>query len=266
MKSLEQYLSNALMDMGALKVFHFDTIDSTNTFAMTIAPYLQQETAVVVADSQSEGRGRRGNKWVSPKGNLYMSIVLKDLNPIKAITCQWPIINMITLMAGIAVVDAIEQTCGYRTSLKWPNDIMAENNKIGGLLAESRFEGGRLNFIVIGIGINIIKSELPLELRNKSASLSECCPKGSISRDDLAANIARYIILWYKCLTSGQSKRILTEWNLRSSTLNRRVKVINDEGITIVGTAQGLDDMGRIIIKTAPDNYTHIGSGSLFYT
>src|SRR3954468_1224094 len=149
------------------KIHYFPEIDSTNRFAFSLASKGGEEGEVVIAESQSDGKGRLGRSWFSPPGvNLYLSIILRPkLAPADA--------AQLTLMSAVAVAETVKCFLGAPPAIKWPNDILVAGKKIAGILTESSIDRARLHFAVIGVGVNVnVTAELlPEEIRGRTTSL-----------------------------------------------------------------------------------------------
>src|SRR5512137_1367580 len=135
----------------------FEQTDSTNKVALGLAFGGAPEGTAVIADSQTGGRGRHGRSWFSPPGkNIYTSIIIRPaIDPVAS--------SQVTLMTGVAVAELLEALCPGRIDLKWPNDVLANGRKICGILAESRATAVKVDYIVIGIGINVNMAEGDIE-------------------------------------------------------------------------------------------------------
>jgi len=134
--------------MGRILEIH-QTIDSTNTRAVALARMGSASGAVVLAEHQTEGRGRLGRRWHAPAGSaLLMSVILRpNLAPPQA--------QRATMICSLAAVEAIEKTCGLHALVKWPNDIVMGGKKLAGMLAELGLRGGALDYVVVGLGLNV---------------------------------------------------------------------------------------------------------------
>jgi BirA family biotin operon repressor/biotin-[acetyl-CoA-carboxylase] ligase len=143
------------------RIEYFEELESTNTEALRLALENAPEGTVVIADGQSEGRGRLDRIWESPPSkNLYLSVVLRPDIPAASA-------SLIPLMVGVAVADVISKYCPGRVRLKWPNDVLIDGRKICGILTEMRTRADRVHFIIAGIGVNINmrKLDFPREIR-----------------------------------------------------------------------------------------------------
>src|SRR3977135_247902 len=142
--------------VASLKILHYRRLRSTNTTAYRLAQQSAPEWTVVVADVQTKGRGRGRKKWESPKGGLWFSILLRPKVPS-------PRLPLLQFLAAIATRQALENQTGLSVKLKWPNDLVLGNEKLGGILIESKTLGDRVSFAILGIGLNINqgKAQLP---------------------------------------------------------------------------------------------------------
>lgn len=227
------------------RIISHDEIESTNDTAFRLADEEAEEGTVVVAETQLRGKGRMGRQWASPPGvNLYCSAILRP-----------PIVPMqaaqLTLCSAIAVSRAIEQTTGLRPAIKWPNDILLSKKKVAGLLNEMSAETDKVNFIVLGIGINInmTQEQFPDDLRHPATSLylelGSCVDRCAVARALLQALDELYDTY----LTQGYQP-IRNEWLQRSNILHQRVRVDLNER-TLTGTVTGIDEYGALLLTTA---------------
>lgn len=193
-------LKSELTKNKTIKHFiYFDSVSSTNDYAKENYKKLKHG-AVILADEQTNGRGRFENKWFSPKGKgLYFSILLKGT------TCGAPTIELLNLIPAYAVLKAIkEKRClsPFSLQLKYPNDILINNKKVGGILVETKYTGKKLEYAVIGVGLNIIgkPSDFPFEIRKTSAFISQFIKKvGAPHVVPLLINIIKNLDKLYAC-------------------------------------------------------------------
>lgn len=243
-------------DIGR-KIIFFESIDSTNTRAMELAEKGSPHGTVVIADSQTKGRGRLGRTWVSPpESNIYMSIILRlGLQPKDA--------TLLTIMAGVACAIAIMDITGLEVKIKWPNDLIASGKKLGGILTEMKSEPTRIIFAVVGIGINVnIKvADFPPDIQFIATSIRE--ELGEIkSRTLIAAEILKEIEQWYKVMISNGKEQLLDECRRLSSILGREVSITTDTE-TFTGIAQDIDDGGMLILRLPSEALKKIHSGDV---
>lgn len=219
----------------------FAELASTNTLAMEMAAKGAPEGAVVLAEVQTGGKGRLGRKWISPKGNLYLSVILRPRIP----THKAP---LITLMGAVAAASAIRNVCQVQASIKWPNDILVEGRKVSGLLTEMSAEPDRVKHIVLGMGINVNMemSRLPPDLRAITTTLA-AETKTPVDRTALLQQVLRELDHWYGIFLRNDAD-VLKEWETLNLTIGNRVGV-SGAGETLEGYAQGIDSEGRLIVR-----------------
>ena len=229
-------------DVG--QVLHwFAEVGSTNDVAKQLAEEGAAHGEVVVAERQTAGRGRRGRPWTSPPGrNVAMSIVLRpDLPPSRA--------PELTLLASVAVCQAIRQA-GVAAGIKWPNDILARGRKLAGILTEMAAEPDQLQWVVLGIGVNVNArpEDFPEEIRDTATSLaierSEPVPRALFAAATLSA-----IEEWLDRHAADGFGPVRAAWRGMSDTLGRAVSARGGDG-EVVGTAEDIDDSGALLIRT----------------
>lgn len=225
------------------KILRYESLSSTNSEAARLAGLGAEEGLVVVADEQTAGRGRLQRKWISPKGaGLYSSILLHPEIPQES----W---SLITFVAALAVNDALFEACSLQTDIKWPNDLLASERKICGILAEV-VETSKGRGIVLGIGINLTNEAFPEELRSHAISVMEAIGS-SPEREAILSSLLKALARWYALLhEDGSSERILAEWTRRSSYAEGKlVRIVNGDE-TITGVTRGLETDGGLRLET----------------
>lgn len=241
------------------EILYFQSITSTNTVALELASNNCNEGTVIIADMQTDGKGRLGRKWISPIGkNLYMSIILKPEIPLKDV-------QILTLFSAVSCASAIRKLHKIHVLIKWPNDLMVNNKKLGGILTEIKNEPGRISFAVIGIGLNINleRKDLPEDIREKATSLKE--ELGSnVSRTDTLIAILKELERIYNLLLRLGKTFIIEEYLKMSSTIGRDVKVIMND-TNIIGTAIDIDTNGMLIVKLADNSLKKISYGDIVH-
>jgi BirA family biotin operon repressor/biotin-[acetyl-CoA-carboxylase] ligase len=233
----------------------FTTLASTNTVAMELASGGAIEGTVVVAETQTGGKGRLGRKWISPKGNLYLSIILRPSIP----TYKAP---LITLMGAVAVASAIVKACGLAAGIKWPNDIFISGKKVGGLLTEMSAEQDRIRHIVLGIGVdvNMMLDELPPDIRGLTTTLSEETGT-TINRTAFLRQLLKDLDHWYQQFLA-QDAGVLAEWKRLNVTVGKRVTV-SGAGETLEGQAEGIDAEGRLLVRQDDNTLRTVAAGDV---
>lgn len=236
------------------RIYSYNVVDSTNTIAYRLAEKGQQEGTVITAEAQEKGKGRLGRKWISPKSKgIYLSLILKpDITPNQ--------ISQITLTAAVAVCLAIRKTCGVAALIKWPNDVLVGNKKVCGVLSEMNAEPDKVNFIILGIGINVnTKKEL---LPDSATSLKEELGQ-EVSRINLAKELLREIERQYAIFKSKGFAKIVEQWKNLSATLGKRVKCICHNR-KIEGQAVDIDSGGALMVRLDGGFIEKILSGDVF--
>lgn len=238
------------------EILYFEKVGSTNALAMDIAEKVTDGT-VVLADSQEKGKGRLGRIWLSPPGvNVYLSVILKP-----ALTSRDA--ALLTFMAAVAGAHALRRTSGLEVRIKWPNDLVVSERKLGGILTETKIERQRILVAVIGIGLNVNMDidAFPEDLLHTATSVK--IETGRIfSREMIIAEILNEMDRWYTELKGKKREILLHEWQRLTSTLGRHVTaLVGKEAYT--GLADSVDDEGRLIIRLPSGRTRKISSGDI---
>jgi BirA family biotin operon repressor/biotin-[acetyl-CoA-carboxylase] ligase len=229
------------------ELHHFYKIGSTNTAAMSAAAEGAPEGSVFLAEEQTAGRGRGANIWESARSaGIYCSVVLRPaLVPADVL--------VMALAAGLAVRTAIQQVDSRMTpDLKWPNDVLIAGKKVCGILSEMNAEATRVRYIVVGIGINVNHASFPQELEGEATSL-HLATGHDWSRVELTAALLKSLDQEYRLLTTGTDARssILRRFAERSTWVQGKPVRVEENGSSIEGTTEGLDDRGFLQVRTA---------------
>ncbi len=231
------------------KIYYFESINSTNTYAKHIAAAGCEDGTLVVADKQTAGRGRLGRTWDSKdKKGIWMSIVLKPLiTPAKA--------QIITLAASVAVVTGIMRTTGIVGGIKWPNDILLDGKKICGILTEMESEQECINYIVVGIGLNVNHDigDFQEDLRERATSLKVYRERlansnTQLRRSDIIKGILIEMEKAYNSIKKGETKSIISKWKEHSIILGKEIRVLSSSR-EYIGRAEDITDDGRLVVK-----------------
>ena len=228
------------------RIHHYFSIGSTNSEAMSYAAAGEPEGAVFLAEEQTAGRGRGGHTWDSePSVGIYCSVILRpQLAPADAL--------LISLMAGIAVCEAVEQTTGLRPDLRWPNDVLLNGKKFCGILTEMNAEATRVRYLVVGIGINVNNARFPAELETIATSLKRESGR-EWSRVQLTAALLKSLDNAYRKLIDGGAAaraEIFRSFEQRSSFARSRHVRVEEQG-GYEGVTEGLDERGFLLVRTA---------------
>lgn len=243
---------------GARLVRHFPTIGSTNEHALALAGTGAPDGSVVIADQQTAGRGRRGREWHSPEGGLYLSYIVRDPGSL-------PKPALLTLAAGVAAARAIEASTGLGVQLKWPNDVMTPDGarKLAGILAEGSSVGGHLEFVVIGIGINVSMASVPDAIRATAASLERELGR-AVDRGALQDALIRELDADVARLRRGGHDAILAEWMSRAAGARGRSVSWREREATRSGVTAGVDMDGALLVET-PQGLHRLVAGEVIW-
>ena len=256
------------------RLHYLPVVDSTNVLAMQLVHQRLDEGVVVLTDSQTAGKGRQGRHWVDVSGcNVLASTLLRPLFP--------P--HLLLMISSLAVVDAIAETCGVSTTIKWPNDILVENRKVAGILIETSHDQTGRTVAILGIGINVnghiqeLAEKSQASLVTTATTLETVCGH-MVSRETLIAHLLRHIETDYLALqreymsTSSISKeqyrpisRLMRErWRSRLSTLGRTIQVRQGDAL-VSGFAEDVDDNGELLLRRHSGELVSITWGDVGY-
>jgi BirA family transcriptional regulator, biotin operon repressor / biotin---[acetyl-CoA-carboxylase] ligase len=237
------------------KLHLLTTAVSTNTTAMEMAFNGAPEGTVVIAETQTGGKGRLNRKWISPKGNLYCSIILRPAIPLHKAP-------LITLMGAVAVVSAISTVCTIQPSIKWPNDILVSRKKVCGLLTEMSAEQDGIKHIVLGMGINanMALTDLPVDIRENVTTLAVEAGQ-RVDRTALLRQVLRDIDHWYQVFLKNVDE-VLGEWKRMNVTIGNRIAV-SGLGEAFEGMAQGIDNDGRLLVRLDNGSVRQVAAGDV---
>jgi BirA family biotin operon repressor/biotin-[acetyl-CoA-carboxylase] ligase len=268
-------LRAALRDVPLISTIeHHTSIGSTNDRARELAQAGTPEIALISADEQTRGRGRQNRSWFTPPGTaLAISLLTRPaLAPQHALR--------LTMLAGLAVVEGIEQATGLRLDLKWPNDVVAIHNsqftvhnvlpsafslqplKVGGILTEASFHGDGLEYAIVGMGVNVnVDFSGNAELQNIATSLKTLSGNG-IDRVVVLKAIVTAFVKRYAWLHDGD--RLRAAWAARLINLGREIRVQLDDEI-ITGRSEGVDTDGALMLRTSDGQLHRLLSGDVTF-
>ncbi len=243
--------SSSLLDTAALKkklngrkfgskIFTFETIDSTNTCARALAGCWAEEGTLVFAERQTAGKGRLGRSWIAnPYENLTFSLILRPTLPPEAL-------NLLPLYAAVAVAEAIEHETGLSVECKWPNDILIGGKKSAGILLEGSLKEEGLDYVVLGIGINVNQTSFPDDIAPRATSLKVQAGR-DIDRILLLRQILRTLEIHYTAIMKKGFQNLIPLWLSRTTMLNKEISVAHD-GTVLSGIVKGLSPEGALIL------------------
>jgi len=221
------------------KILFFEEVDSTNNKAKQIA-LEEKEGTVVISEMQTSGRGRRGREWHSPKGGIYVSFILKpNMSPEKA--------PQITLVSSLALVEALDSMFQkLNAKIKWPNDVLISGKKISGILTELSSDMEKINYIVVGVGVNISTgiNNLPENATSLKLEMNQ-----DISVKLFLKSFLEHYDSIYQEYLNGSIDQIIKRWKNNSDTLGKKVKIIGINE-TYEGLAKDIDENGALILQT----------------
>ena len=236
-------------------ILHYAEVASTNTIAMDLAQKGAVDGTVVIAETQTGGKGRLGRAWISPRGNLYVSVVLRPAVPVSKAP-------LITLMGAVAVASGVRRQCGLPAGIKWPNDILLSGKKVSGLLTEMSAEPDRIRYIVLGIGVNVNMDGRTLQpdVRRMSTTLAAAMGR-PVDRTALLRTLLAELDLWYHRFLYDDAD-VLAAWKELNVTLGHRVGV-SGGGVKLEGLAHGVDAEGRLILKLDDGTLRQVAAGDV---
>ena len=233
--------------------------DSTNSVALRLAADGVEAGVLVVAETQSKGRGRLGRGWSSPMGTgLYCSLILRPILPL----ADYP---KITLVAGLGVCRALEKVTGCRPGLKWPNDLYLDGRKCGGILTETGpLTGEARPAVVVGVGLNVNTEPhgFPESLREKAVSLRMIMGKLE-QRGPLLAAIVEEVTATVRRLEQGDFSVMLIEWRQRDIHAGKEVAWVSTQGQVVRGLSLGPDQEGLLHIRDSSGMVHAVLSGDI---
>ncbi len=242
------------------KVYYFDSIDSTQSFAGNIAKDQNEFGSIVIAESQTLGKGRLGRQWVSPKGGIWLSVILQPNFDVYKIT-------LIPFAVAVALSNAIQKTLNIKTELKWPNDLTLDGKKVAGIIIDASIESTKIESVVVGVGINFKVN--PKEIEGKIKKKDNFYGVNTLVKNDKAkpAILVKHFLEELEGilqnLEANKTQSIIKQWVKNSSTIGRNITV-DTLGSKISGKAVGLDKDGSLIVKQG-SKITRITSGDISY-
>lgn len=237
------------------KVYYFDAVSSTMDAALQLAIKGSSEGTIVLAESQTKGRGRLGRNWFSPKyKGIYLSLILRP----KILPNQAP---LLTLMTAVSICEAIKVKAGLTVQIKWPNDILMHHKKLGGILTELNAETDLSRFVVVGIGLNVNNDKKATPVGGTSLREQK---KEGINRLELLQEILRKIEEDYLVFQKNGGQAIVDKWREWNITLGRRVRVICQKA-HLEGEAIDIDTDGGLLIRNDAGLIQKVMSGDVVH-
>jgi len=226
------------------RVYYFDTINTTQNFAMKIASKNNENGTIIISKKQTGGRGRMNRKWKSPVGGIWMSIIIHPKFDVSHAT-------LVPIATSLALCKAIEKILKIKPELKWPNDITLKGKKVAGVLVDTSIISNKIENMILGVGINfkIKPNELASAIKKTPnfygvTTLTKKNEKALPLVQQFLSELENVLQLIY----SRRIKKIKNEWTKRSSTIGRNVSIMTDEG-NLNGKALKIDSDGALIIS-----------------
>lgn len=238
------------------RIYRYDRVSSTNEIAKEIARKTDEAKIVVLAETQTRGRGRFGRQWISPKGGLWFSIILRtEMSPMEAMK--------LTFITSLAVAETVHEMFDLRAEVKWPNDVLVSGKKICGILTETIVKDNMVEFAVIGVGINVnidMKS-FPPNLWETATSLKHELGY-DVERKALMASLLQNLEAHYSRLRNGQWDVLLQEWKGLATFLHKQVEVVSfDE--RYIGEAWDIEESGALLVRLQNGTLKEIVAGEV---
>lgn len=240
------------------QITYYEQASSTNALAHALARAGCAEGEVVIAESQTGGRGRLGRSWDSPAGkNLYLSLVLRpDMSPGEA--------AQLTLLAAVAVADTLRGLVPQGLRIKWPNDVLLNGRKVSGILSELATEQDRVDFVVMGIGVNLNyrRHAMPAEIRKIATSVLEESGR-EVDRKAFTKTLLENVEQRYLQVCASGFEAVAQQWNEYAQIEGQwmRAKVIGQGDV--IGRARGLDPNGFLLLEDAEGILKTVLSGDV---
>ena len=223
-------------------IYEYLEIDSTNRQAKKLAEEGATNGTLIIANKQNQGKGRRGRHWEMEGGTaIAMSLILKpDIMP--------NIASMLTLVMGMSILEACQKTLAVEAQIKWPNDVLVNSKKVCGILTEMSAEIDYVNYIIIGVGINVNGTSFSSELENKAISLKMATGK-QVNRSELTVSILEKFQKNYQVfLEAGNVQFLMKQYNANLAGINNKVRVLN-LGTEYIGTSLGINERGELLVE-----------------
>lgn len=240
--------------------FHYSpVVPSTNTAARLLGRQGAPEGTVVFADAQTAGRGQAGKAWISPpERNVYVSILVRPpVTPARA--------PLLSLLAAVALVDALRQE-GADCGIKWPNDVLIQRGKVAGILTEMETKHDTVQFVVVGIGVNVnmTQAEIDHYLRSIAPAVTslQSTLGREIRREAFLAGLLGNLERWYDIFRTEGGRTLVDAWQERSLMRGRRI-IARTPQATWAGTAAGIDQAGCLLLRTDDGSLTTLTSAEV---
>jgi len=244
------------LPLGELHLF--SEVDSTNLVAEKLIQAGVEPFSLVVADSQTAGKGRQGRDWITRPGEaLAFSWILY---PEKG-RMQPETLGRLSGLGALAVAETIQEKYGLQTEIKWPNDVLIEGRKVAGILVDAHWQGCQLIDVILGIGINVGKKAIPEDVQFNFPGCSLEAAYGSeIDRLDFLVDVLESLLKWYRRLAEIS---LIKAWNDRLAYKKKLVSLNSPQGLLAEGIVYGVEEDGALILETHRGETRHFHSGEI---
>lgn len=250
-KQIKKYMKTKWL--GSNMIYE-EWMDSTNTRAKGIGEENVMNEAVVVTKKQTAGRGRRGRNWISPEGNCYFSVLVKP-------NIQVENASVITLVAALALTQAVKNVMELNVQIKWPNDVVVNGKKLCGILTESSIDADGLKYVVIGVGVNANQKQFDAEIESMATSI--------VLQTGETVDCAHVIGEFLNCfenlfevfLNTEDMTELMDQYNLLLVNRDREVRIIDQS--ERIGTAIGINEKGELLVRGADGDVEAVISGEV---
>lgn len=228
------------------RIYYFDTINSTQSFATELASKPQENGTIVIAEKQTQGRGRLGRKWTSPTGGIWMSVILRP-------EFEFSLSTLFPMMSSLALAFTIEKVLKIKPKLKWPNDVTVNDRKVAGILVDASIESGKIDYLILGVGVNfkIDVKEVEKNIKNTRNYYGVATLVTKNNKTNPTRLVQVFLLeleKLYNLLSEGNSEYIIKQWTKRSSTIGKTISVTSSTG-PIHGKATKIDKDGALVIS-----------------
>jgi BirA family transcriptional regulator, biotin operon repressor / biotin---[acetyl-CoA-carboxylase] ligase len=252
--SLLKFLSTTKRNSICKRVFFYDVAESTQDIAISLAETNSNlDRTLIIANEQSGGKGRDGKIWISPRGGIWLSIIIRPYITVNKV-------SFLSFIASLSVCEAIRAETGLESNIKWPNDIVINSKKVSGILISIGAENAILKYLVCGIGINSNLDNTSLHLISKTigaayeiTSLRNEMSGNYIDCGNIIVRILQKLDYYLEQLESNELL-ILDDWKVRCETINKNVRIVNKDHTWYEGLVLDVDLDGSLIVKVANGN------------
>ena len=225
------------------RVYYFEEIDSTQNFAQQIALNKNENGTIVIAEKQTDGKGRLERKWTSPKGGIWFSLIIHPEFNVSNST-------IVPIAGAVALAKSIKSVLDVDVSVKWPNDITLNGKKVAGMLVDASVQANNIDYLILGVGINFDIDSKKLEKKSNFYGVSSLRKKDDITPPKLL--LKEFLVQFEKTLVQlnkGEKSKIIKEWMKKADKLDKKIIIKTSNG-KISGIFQGIDNDGALKIKT----------------